>query len=209
MEYGEDGEVKTYSYNTLSSSERSVSSGSKDVSDRAVSYGTDRFGNINSVVGDDGNGEANVGDSVYTHGLLTRVKSGSADIKSGTVDGAINGLIDGAIDGVMWGGIFAGGAQILSGGFKIAAKLGVKTGIKGGIKISKHVKILSPNHLKHYEGWGTLIKIGNLARKGKNIRIDVGAESLLHLNIQFRKNFHILFGKYLSGIIGVFYEWEI
>ncbi len=152
MEYGEDGEVKTYSYNTLSSSERSVSSGSKDVSDRAVSYGTDRFGNINSVVGDDGNGEANVGDSVYTHGLLTRVKSGSADIKSGTVDGAINGLIDGAIDGVMWGGIFAGGAQILSGGFKIAAKLGVKTGIKGGIKISKHVKILSPNHLKHYEG---------------------------------------------------------
>ncbi len=132
-----------------------------------------------------------------------------AGISTGTVDGAINGLIDGAVDGVMWGGIFAGGAQILSGGFKIAAKLGVKTGIKGGIKISKHVKILSPNHLKHYEGGGTLIKIGNLARKGKNIRIDVGAESLLHLNIQFRKNFHILFGKYLSGIIGGFYEWEI
>ncbi len=82
-EYGDDGEVKTYSYNTLSSSERLVSGGSKDVSDRAVSYGTDRFGNINSVVGDDGSGEANVGDSVYTHGLLTRVKSGSADIKYG------------------------------------------------------------------------------------------------------------------------------
>ena len=54
-------------------------------------------------------------------------------LTTGTWDGAINGMLESAVDGFMWGGIFAGGAQILSAGFKGLAKLGVPTGKTGGI----------------------------------------------------------------------------
>lgn len=123
---------------------------------------------------------------------------------TGGWEGALQGFSDGLASGFMWGGIFAGGAQILSGGFKIAAQLGSKTGVKGGINLAKNIKVLSPNNLQHIEAGGTLIKIGNLARAGKNIRLDVGVKSLLHINIQINKNIHIFIGKYLAGIIGGF-----
>ncbi|NLK12623.1 MAG: hypothetical protein GX312_03430, partial [Candidatus Phytoplasma sp.] len=52
---------------------------------------------------------------------------------------------------------------------------------------------------------GTLIKIGNLARTGKNIRLDAGVKSLLHMNVQFGANYHIIICQYLAGIIeGIF-----
>ncbi len=43
----------------------------------------------------------------------------------------------------MTGGIMAGGSQVISGGFKIAAQLGTKTGKAGGIKLGK-VKFYLP-----------------------------------------------------------------
>lgn len=124
---------------------------------------------------------------------------------TGGWEGALQGFGEGLASGFMWGGIFSGGAQIISGGFKIAGQLGAKTGIKGGIALGKHVRILSPNHLQHYEAGGTLLKVGNMARHGKNIRLDVGVKSLLHLNVQFGTNYHFFIGRYLAGIIGGFY----
>ena len=64
-------------------------------------------------------------------------------LTTGTWDGAINGMLESAVDGFMWGGIFAGGAQILSAGFKGLAKLGVPTGKTGGI--AKQVLCLQIN----------------------------------------------------------------
>ena len=94
----------------------------------------------------------------------------------------------------------AGASQVLSGGFKVAANLGVKTGRKGGIPIGDNAKILSPNNSKFYESGGTLLKIGS---KAKNVRIDVGAKSLLHMNIEIRKsNIHVPLGKIASGLYG-------
>ena len=123
---------------------------------------------------------------------------------TGGWEGMLEGFIGGAIDGFMWGGVFAGGAQILSGGFNIAARLGAKTGIKGGLKIGKHVKVLSPNSAKHIESGGTLLKIGSMVRHGKNIRIDVGIKTFLHINVEVGRNWHIMIGKYIAGILGGF-----
>ncbi len=113
---------------------------------------------------------------------------------TGGVDGALKGFGDGIADGFMWGGIFSGGAQIVSGAFKIAANMGVATGRKSGIKLSKNIKILSPNNASFYENGGTLLKIG------KNLRIDVGSQSLLHMHLL--KFNHIQIGTISSSIIG-------
>ena len=114
---------------------------------------------------------------------------------TGGWEGALQGFSNGLADGFMWGGIFAGGAQILSGAFKIAANTGVATGRKGGIKLSKNVKILSPNSLKFYENGGTLLKVG------QNFRFDVGAQTLLHMH--FLKFNHFPIGTILSSFFGV------
>lgn len=112
-------------------------------------------------------------------------------------------------DGFMWGGIFAGSAQILSGGFKVAAKVmtnrGITVGAKSGINLGKTgIKILSPNSLNHYkEIGGTLIKFGKYAR------IDVGTKFGLHLHTivtsakwlpSLIKHFPI--GAIIGGLIG-------
>ncbi len=112
-------------------------------------------------------------------------------------------------DGFMWGGIFVGSAQILSGGFKVAAKVmtnrGLTVGAKSGINIGKTgIKILSPNSLNHFkEVGGTLIKFGKYAR------IDVGTKFGLHLHTLFTnakwlpsliKHFPI--GAIIGGLIG-------
>ena len=49
-------------------------------------------------------------------------------ITTGTWEGAFNGMLDGAVDGFMWGGIFAGGAQVLSGVFKGVATIANNAG---------------------------------------------------------------------------------
>ncbi len=143
-------------------------------------------GAIGAVVG--------AGASTVSH----RVSTGSWD---GAGRAALTGAIDGACDGFMTGGIMAGASQALSGVFKIVANTGVKTGRNGGLTLGHKVRILSPNHPRTYESGGTLIKIGS---KYKNIRFDIGAKSLLHINIQFSKraNYHIPFGIIGSGLKG-------
>ena len=126
-------------------------------------------------------------------------------LTTGTWEGALNGLIDGAVDGFMWGGIFAGGAQILSGGFKQLAKAGMDFSKKG------FYKVLTPNRLrstkeiigiagkgqKYYEYGGTLIKIG------KNF-LDISNKTFLHMHLWFTGKAHIPIGIVLAGIIGGF-----
>lgn len=113
---------------------------------------------------------------------------------TGGWEGALQGFANGLADGFMWGGIFAGGAQILSGVFKIAANAGVATGRNGGIQLTKNIKVLSPNNLKFYENGGTLLKIG------KNFRFDVGSQTLLHMHLL--KFNHVPLGIILSSLFG-------
>ena len=125
----------------------------------------------------------------------------SGDSFSTVVEKSAKAAVDGFADGFMTGGITAGGSQILSSGFKVAANAGVQTGRNGGLTIGNKVRVLSPNHPQAHEAGGTLLKIGS---KYKNIRIDVGSKSLLHMNIQLAKaaNYHISVGIFGAGVWG-------
>lgn len=70
----------------------------------------------------------------------------------------------------------AGASQVVSSGFKVAAKASVKAGkkVSSGIKVTKNVKILSPDKLYNRINGGTLVKIG------KVFRVDVNSEIMLH-----------------------------
>lgn len=120
---------------------------------------------------------------------------------SGAGKAAVDGAVDGFANGFMTGGILAGGSQILSSGFKVAANAGVPTGRNGGLTMGNKVRVLSPNHPQAYEAGGTLLKIGS---KYKNIRFDVGSNSLFHMNIQLAKtaNYHIPIGMFGAGLWG-------
>ena len=120
---------------------------------------------------------------------------------NGAGKAAIDGVVDGFASGFMTGGIMAGGSQILSSGYKVAANAGVPTGRNGGLSIGNKVRVLSPNHPQSYEAGGTLLKIGS---KYKNIRLDVGSNSLFHMNIQLAKtaNYHLPIGILGSGLWG-------
>ncbi len=150
--------------------------------------------------------------------LHTAIQVGISMAVSVGVTGVINvannknffdNIGDTLADGFMWGGIFAGSAQILSGGFKVTANVmsshGLTVGAKSGINIGKTgIKILSPNSLKHFkEVGGTLIKFGKYAR------IDVGTKFGLHLHTMITsakwlpsliKHFPI--GAIIGGLIG-------
>ena len=126
------------------------------------------------------------------------------DITGGT-SGAVEGFFDGLIDGFMWGGIFAGGAQILSGVFKLYAETVNRFNQLAKAKASP---IFSPDRLKG------LKEIANIAQKGqafydyggtivritKMIHIDVSTKSLLHLAVFGFK--HIPIGTIISGLLG-------
>ena len=133
-----------------------------------------------------------------TSAVSHRVSTGSW---SGAGKAAVDGAVDGFANGFMTGGIMAGGSQILSSGFKVAANAGVPTGRNGGLTIGNKVRVLSPNHPQAYEAGGTLLKIGS---KYKNIRFDVGSNSLFHMNIQLAKtaNYHIPIGMLGAGLWG-------
>ena len=133
-----------------------------------------------------------------TSAVSHRVSTGSW---SGAGKAAVDGAVDGFANGFMTGGIMAGGSQILSSGFKVAANAGVPTGRNGGLTIGNKVRVLSPNHPQAYEAGGTLLKIGS---KYKNIRFDVGSNSMFHMNIQFAKaaNYHLPIGILGSGLWG-------
>ena len=95
----------------------------------------------------------------------------------------------------MWGGIFAGGAQILGGAFRVAANKGVPAVRKGGINIgNSSVKILSPDKNNWAKAGGTIIKFGN------SFRVDVGAMWGLHIHIL--GSGHIPLGVFIAGLIG-------
>ncbi|MBP3451644.1 MAG: hypothetical protein J6J73_02510 [Agathobacter sp.] len=134
------------------------------------------------------------GTSAVSHRVSTGSWNGAGKV-------AIDGAVDGFASGFMTGGIMAGGSQILSSGFKVAANAGVPTGRNGGLTIGNKVRVLSPNHPQAYEAGGTLLKIGS---KYKNIRFDVGSNSLFHMNIQLAKtaNYHLPIGILGSGLCG-------
>ena len=133
-----------------------------------------------------------------TSAVSHRVSTGSWD---GASKAAIDGAVNGFASGFMIGGVMAGGSQVLSGAFKVAAKVGVPTGRNGGLTVGKNLRVLSPNHPQAYEAGGTLLKIGS---KYRNIRFDVGSKSLFHMNIQLAKtaNYHLPIGILGAGLWG-------
>ncbi|MDO4378455.1 MAG: hypothetical protein Q4C64_04795, partial [Erysipelotrichia bacterium] len=118
-----------------------------------------------------------------------------------TNKGTFDGVLDSFSNGFMAGGVMAGGSQMLGSCFKIAAKMGASTGRNGGISILDRIRILSPNNIATKDAGGTLLKIGS---KYKNIRFDVGWDSLFHMNIEFSKraNYHLPIGMLISGLWG-------
>ena len=128
-------------------------------------------------------------------------------ITTGTWEGAFNGMLDGAVDGFMWGGIFAGGAQVLSGVFKGVATIANKA---GKLQTLKQSPIFSPDRLKDAKEIAGILKKGQkfydyggtLVRFGKFAHIDVSTKALLHLAAFGFK--HIPIGTVIAGIIGGF-----
>ena len=128
-------------------------------------------------------------------------------ITTGTWEGAFNGMLDGAVDGFMWGGIFAGGAQVLSGVFKGVARIANNA---GKLQTLKQSPIFSPDRLKDAKEIAGILKKGQkfydyggtLVRFGKFAHIDVSTKALLHLAAFGFK--HIPIGTVIAGIIGGF-----
>ena len=126
-------------------------------------------------------------------------------LTTGTLEGAINGMLEGAVDSFMWGGIFAGGAQIMSGIFNAYAQTANHFGKLAQVKRSP---LFSPDRLKDaseiakiarkgqtfYDYGGTILRIGKFAH------IDVSTKSLLHL-AAFGYN-HLPLGIVIAGILG-------
>ncbi|MBR7160770.1 MAG: RHS repeat-associated core domain-containing protein, partial [Clostridia bacterium] len=125
-----------------------------------------------------------VGTSILVGGLASIANGG----------GFFDNIGDTIANAYMWGGIFSGGAQILGGGFRLAANKGVKTGRAGGIKLGKKgVKVLSPDKNNWPKAGGTLIKFGNA------VRFDVGAMWGLHMHIMSPR--HLPIGAVIAGLI--------
>ncbi|MFA6860604.1 MAG: RHS repeat-associated core domain-containing protein [Clostridia bacterium] len=124
-------------------------------------------------------------------------------ISVSTGNGFFDNFGDNLASGFMWGGIFAGGAQIIGGGFRLAANLGAQTGKNGGIAIGKlGLKVLSPdknifNPLNPwYKAGGTLAKLGKFAR------LDIGAQWGLHMHLAMFGSAHLPIGVALAGLLG-------
>ena len=129
-----------------------------------------------------------VGASILVGGLVSVANGG----------GFFDNVGDNIANAYMWGGIFSGGAQILGGGFRIAANKGVTTGRAGGIKLGNSgVKILSPDNNSWTKAGGTLIKFGNV------FRIDIGAMWGFHMHIL--SSWHLPIGAVIAGLIGTEY----
>ena len=96
----------------------------------------------------------------------------------------------------MWGGIFAGGSQILSGGFRNAANQGLPTGRKSGYYLwNSGVKILSPDKNNWIGAGGTLFSLGY------EFRIDVSPIWGLHAHIL--DSTHIPIGFIIAAILSL------
>lgn len=75
----------------------------------------------------------------------------------------------------MWGGIFSGGSQILSGGFRFLRNTFGYKGIN-----SDYIGFLSPDKLHYNQAGSTLLRIGT--RKGLRLAIDTGRYGL-HMHV--------------------------
>ena len=117
----------------------------------------------------------------------------SGDDASTVARKSLYAAVGGFADGFMMGGIVAGGSQIVSSIFKVAANLGVPTGRKGGLKIG-NFKFFSHDAPWQPNNGGTLLKIG------KTFRIDVGSAALLHVHIPGIKA-HIPLGNIIAGAV--------
>ena len=142
------------------------------------------------------------GAALLSSAIQTGISMGISAVISGALsaisgNGFLEGLVNGLVDGFMWGGIFAGGAQILGGAFRMAANLGVQTGRNGGITLGKTgIKILSADKNTWAKAGGTLIKFG------KVLRFDIGAHWGLHMHI-FASG-HLPIGSIIAGLFGGF-----
>lgn len=108
----------------------------------------------------------------------------------------VAGAISGFSDGFMIGGIYAGAAQTVAAGFKIATNFGAAGGKSSGINISKNVKVFSPDSAWRNESVG-----GTLLKTGSGFRIDVNTRRLLHFDELF--GMHHVPGAFLTGIYGI------
>lgn len=131
--------------------------------------------------------------SVVVGGLVSVAQGG----------GFFDNVGDSLASGFMWGGIFAGGAQIVGGAFRMAANLGAQTGRNGGIAIGKSgLKVLSPDKNifnpanPWYKAGGTLAKFGKVAR------LDIGAQWGLHMHLAMFGSTHLPIGVALAGLLG-------
>lgn len=102
--------------------------------------------------------------------------------------------------GFMWGGIFAGGAQMLSGGFKFAVQHGFKRfgsflspdRLRGATEIAK---ILDKGQAFYNTG-GRLVSFGFGA-------IDVGTKAFLHMHMHlWFTAAHLPLGAFLGEVFG-------
>ena len=135
------------------------------------------------------------GSALLSSTLQVGISMGTSVIVGGLMSVAngarfFDNIGDSLASGFMWGGIFAGGAQIIGGGFRMAANMGAQTGRNGGIALGKTgIKVLSPDSNSWAKAGGTLLKIG------KNTRLDIGAHYGLHLHTVFNS------AKWLPSII--------
>lgn len=95
----------------------------------------------------------------------------------------------------MWGGIFSGGSQILSSGFRV---LRAKTGYKG-IKIGNKWQFFSPDALYYDKPGMTLFRIGS--RNGSHLALDFGRYGI---HAHLFNNKHIPLIPIIVGIIAFF-----
>lgn len=132
-----------------------------------------------------------------------RVSTGSW---SGAGKVALGGAANGFASGFMAGGIMAGGSQVISGVFQLAAKANISPAVKGGIK---KTGILSPNRLRSTK------EIARIGKKGQSFydyggqlfsigktKLDIGSKSFLHLHTAFAGAKHIPVGIIDSGMYG-------
>ncbi|GAA0178475.1 hypothetical protein SH2C18_15270 [Clostridium sediminicola] len=126
-----------------------------------------------------------------------RISTGSWE---GAGKAALTGAINGAADGFMTGGIMAGASQVASAGFKVAAKATVNAGKNvSGIKLTKNIKVLSPDKLYLKNNGGTFLKVG------KTFRIDVGSNTLFHMHFPGAyPSTHFQIGTIGAGLYGGF-----
>ena len=115
--------------------------------------------------------------------------NGFANLNSG--NSFFSDVGDSLARGFMWGGIFSGGSQIISGGFRfLRSTFGYK-----GIN-SDTFGLFSPDKLYLDQAGSTLLRIGT--RKGLRLAIDTGRYGL-HMHIAGRA--HIWLIPELVGII--------